>query len=280
MNSAANQKLGATALWTASARALESEREDRLFNDPWAAALAGPEGEAWRAQQAGGAFNTTPMVVRTRFFDDFLKTIAIEHGVRQVVILASGLDTRAFRLTWPEGTQLFELDQPEVLAYKEQVLTSAGAHPGCERQAIAVDLTISWKEALVRRGFDPAQPSGWLVEGLLFYLENEAITGIIDEISRLAAPGSWLGFDIVNNMTLTSPITRGWIEMQAKMGAPWMGSMDDPEEFLTTRGWQTSLTQPGAADANFGRWTLPVIPVKMPNMPHQWYVTAQKTQRG
>lgn len=274
----ANQKLGATALWTASARAQESEREDRLFNDPWAAALAGPEGKAWRAQQAGGAFNTAPMVIRTRFFDDFLMHTAIEQGIRQIVILATGLDTRAFRIAWPAGTRLFELDQPEVLAYKDQVLASAGAQAACERQAIAADLTESWKEALIGRSFDPGQPSGWLVEGLLFYLENEAITGIIDAISGLSAPGSWLGFDIVNSMTLTSPITRGWIEMQAKMGAPWIGSMDDPEEFLSARGWQASLTQPGAADANFGRWTLPVIPVNMPNMPHQWYVTAQKVK--
>ncbi len=270
------KNLGATALWTASARANESEREDRLFDDPWAAVLAGPEGEAWRAQQAGGAFNTAPMVIRTRYFDDFLQNVVLQHGVRQVVILAAGLDTRAFRLPWPPDTRVFELDQSTVLKYKEQVLGGAGAQPTCERHITAADLTEPWKDALLQSGFDPQAASVWLLEGLLFYLSNDTITEILDGVTSLACTGSWIGFDIVNATTLTSPITRAWIEMQAKMGAPWVGAMDDPESFLAERGWQAELTQPGAPDANFGRWTLPVIPVKMPNMPHNWYVTAQK----
>jgi methyltransferase (TIGR00027 family) len=273
MSQDANAMLGSTARWTASARAQESQREDGLFHDPWAAALAGEEGQAWLEQRSG---NVAPMIIRTRYFDDFLQRITAQNGLRQIVMLAAGLDTRAFRLPWPDGTRLFELDQPSVLAYKEQVLRAAGAEPGCERRGIAADLTAPWEEMLLQGGFDPRLPSGWLLEGFLFYLSNADSARILAEVSALAASGSWVGFDVVNSVTLTSPWTRAWVEMQAQSGAPWIGSLDDPEAFLCAQGWKAALTQPGAPDANYGRWTLPVIPVKAPNLPHNWYVTAQK----
>lgn len=276
-----NQTLGATAHWTASVRALESEREDRLFSDPWAAALAGPEGQAWITSRTPDS--VLPIVLRTRYFDDFLQRITREHSIRQVVLLAAGLDTRAFRLPWPAQTHLFELDQPAVLAYKEQVLQAAGAQPGCARTAIPADLTQPWQQSLVAgfdtaqpKGFNPAQPSGWLLEGFLFYLPNESLTRILTEVSALAAPGSWLGFDIINTHVLTSPWTKAWVEMQARSGAAWVGTLDDPLTFLAGLGWKAGLTQAGAEDANHGRWRLPVIPTRMPDMPHNWYVTAFK----
>ena len=266
--------LGSTAHWTASVRAKESAREDRLFDDPWAAALAGKEGEEWIEHRS--ADSVMPMVIRTRFFDEFLQRISQQDGIRQVVLMAAGLDTRAFRLNWPEQTRLFELDQPPVLKYKEQVLRSAGAQPACTRLAIKVNLTAPWKEAHIRSGFDPQRPSGWLLEGFLFYLPNESLTHLLDEVTSLAAPGSWMGFDIVNNAVLTSPWTRQWVEMQAQSGAPWIGTLDDPEGFLAARGWKATLSQAGAKDANYGRWPYPVIPVTMPDMPHNWFVFAQK----
>jgi methyltransferase (TIGR00027 family) len=275
-NSAANPSLAATALWTASARAFENEREDRLFHDPWAAALAGDAGAQWLARQAGSPLGVAPIIIRTRYFDGFLQEAAFQRGLRQLVILAAGLDTRAFRLEWPEGTRLFELDQAPVMEYKDRVLQAAGARPACERRTIPTDLTTSWSQSLIACGYDPKQPSAWLLEGFLFYLSDEAITQILDNVTGLAASGSRLGFDTINSLTLSSPITKTWIEMQAQQGAPWIGSIDDSEAFLEARGWQVSLTQPGAPDAHFGRWTLPVIPVKMPGMPHNWYVTASK----
>jgi methyltransferase (TIGR00027 family) len=265
--------LGSTARWTAAARAAESQREDHLFNDPWAATLAGQEGADWLEQRQG---NVSPMIIRTHYFDGCLLRVTREAGLRQVVILAAGLDTRAFRLVWPEGVKVFEIDQPEVLAYKEGVLQAAGARPACQRFTIGADLTASWHKALVDNGFDPNLPAAWLLEGFLFYLPCENIDRILDEVSALAAGGSWIGFDIVNSLTLTSPMTKAWIEMQAKAGAPWLGWLDDPEAFMAARGWQATLTQPGQTDANFGRWTLPIIPVKMPTLPHNWYVTAEK----
>jgi methyltransferase (TIGR00027 family) len=272
--STSNNPLSSTARWTAAARALESARGDRLFYDPWATALAGAEGAAWAANRSPDSL--APMVLRIRFFDDFLQRITRENVVRQVVLMAAGLDTRAFRLSWPVGTSLFELDQPAVLQEKEQILRSAGAQPTCTRHIIEADLTHPWKEPLIKAGFDPERSSVWLLEGFLFYLPKNSITQILDEANALSAPGSWLGFDIINSKTLTSPYTRQWIEMQARSGAPWIGMLDDPVGFLAARGWTAAISQAGAPDANHGRWRLPVIPVTQPEMPHNWFVTAQK----
>lgn len=272
----AGDLLGATARWTAGVRALESEREERLFEDPWAAALAGEPGMGWVAQRT--ADKVVPIVLRTRYFDDFLMRTTHEYGIRQVVLLAAGLDTRAYRLEWPSQTRLFELDQPEVLRHKEDVLRAAGAQARCTRQAIGVDLTTTWGAELQSCGFDSGQPSGWLLEGFLFYLSNDSVSSLLDRVSSLASPGSWMGFDVINSEMLKSEWTRPWVEMQANLGAPWIGTMDDPQTFLSERAWRATITQAGAPDANFGRWLLPVIPTDMPNMPHNWLVTAVKGQ--
>jgi methyltransferase (TIGR00027 family) len=274
-NKAARDLLASTARWTAAVRAKESQREDHLFHDPWATTLAGKEGDEWIAQRAGD-FGTTIMTVRTRFFDDFLQRVTGEHAIRQIVLLAAGLDTRAFRLSWPEQTRLFELDQPQVLSYKEQVLSATSAHPICQRQTIGADLAGPWVEGLIKTGFNVQRPSGWLLEGFLFYLPNESVTQLLDEVTGLAAPGSWIGFDIVNSATLTSPLTQQWVEMQAKAGVPWTGTMDNPELFLASRGWKATLTQIGETNANYGRWPYPVIPRTIANMPREWLVVAQK----
>jgi methyltransferase (TIGR00027 family) len=146
----------------------------------------------------------------------------------------------------------------------------------CARRTIGVDLTGPWPEPLIAAGLDPHRPTVWLLECFLFYLANDRVTHILDAVTSLAAPGSWLGFDIINRVTLTSPLTRQWIEMQAKAAAPWIGSLDDPAGFLAARGWQATATPIGAPEANYGRWPYPVIPNTMPKLPHHWFVTALK----
>ena len=267
--------LGMTARWAAAVRAAESRREDGLFNDPWAAALAGKEGEAWLAGRPPDS--TLTMTLRTRFYDDFLLRVSDQYGISQIIVMAAGLDTRAFRLNWPKKTRLFELDQAAVLDYKEGILNSLGVRATCDRRVIQADLTKPWGKALAENGFNIKEPSGWLLEGFLFYLSNETIAKIIDQVTNLAAAGSRMGFDINNSDMMISPYTKSWVEMQAQLGAPWVGTMDDPESFLSARGWTATLTQAGQPDANYGRWTLPVIPTKSPNMPHNWFVSAQKT---
>lgn len=271
---ATNSLLAATARWTASVRAAESQRPDCLFNDPWAKLLAGEEGASWIAQRTPD--KVLPIVIRTRYFDDFLQRTAQEEDIRQVILMAAGLDTRGFRLNWAEGVHVFEIDQPAVMQYKEQVLYAAHAQPACTRRVIEQDLAGSWQAALVGAGFQPDLPSLWLLEGFLFYLPYEKVTAVLEGVSAMAAPESWLGFDIINSAMLTHPYTKAWIEMQAASGAPWIGTLDDPEAFLDPLGWKAELTQAGQPDASYGRWNLPVLPTRMPGVPHNWFVTAHK----
>ena len=270
----AGEQVAATARWTAAVRAEESARSDALFVDPWAAALAGEEGMNWLAARPPGS--GLPMAIRTRYFDDWMLRVIGETGIRQVVLMAAGLDTRAFRLAWPAGAQLFELDKASVLRYKVQTLMAAGAQPTCTHTVIEVDLTAAWTESLLAAGFAAQQPAIWLLEGFLFYLPVAQLVDLLDTLTRLAAPGSQLGFDIVNAAVLTSPWTRPWVEMQAAAGAPWLGTLEAPVAFLAERGWTATLSQAGAPDAYYGRWTLPVIPTAAPGMPHNWYVTAYR----
>ena len=266
--------LNATARWTAAVRARENVRADPLIVDPWAAALAGEEGLAWIAQRTEAS--VAPILLRTRYFDGFLQNLVHEKRIRQLILLAAGMDTRAFRLNWPEETLIFELDQSPVLQYKEDILRSTSAMPTCIRKTIEVNLSNAWEKSLLLAGFNPQKPSGWLLEGFLFYLPNDVITQILDSVNRQAAIGSWMGFDIVNSITITHPLTKPWVDMQAAEGAPWLGTMEDPVEFLAARGWVASLTQAGQADAHYGRWPFPVLPTKMPEVPHNWFVTAEK----
>jgi methyltransferase (TIGR00027 family) len=253
---------------------MEYARPDRLISDPWASALAGDVGAAWIVGRS--ADRVAPIVLRTRYFDDFLQRIVTEHGLRQVVLLASGLDTRAYRLAWPEATCIYELDQQAVLEHKATVLARANAQPTCDHRIIAADLVGDWLGALAASGFDGRAPAVWLLEGFLFYLPSALLERVVDQVAAAAAPGCWLGFDVINSATLAHPYTQEWLAMQLAAGAPWIGTLDDPVGFLAARGWRASLTQAGQKDANHGRWSLPVFPTTMPGVPHNWFVTAVK----
>jgi methyltransferase (TIGR00027 family) len=266
--------LQATARWTAAVRAGERERPDQLVDDPWAAALAGPDGMHWLAERSPES--VVPIIVRTRYFDDWLREVAIEGPMRQVVLLAAGLDTRAWRLPWLRDTTVYEVDRAQTLEAKAAVLERAGAEPACARRAVAGDLAADWGLPLLDAGFDAAAPSAWLAEGVLFYLAQPVIELVLGTLSSLAAPGSRVGFDIVNGEALVSPYTRAWIEMQAAAGAPWIGSLEDPGATLRGLGWTPTVVQPGEPGANYGRWLLPVPPASLPGLPRSWYVTAQR----
>jgi methyltransferase (TIGR00027 family) len=267
-----------TACWIAAVRARESERADRLFYDPWAVLLAGEEGWAWRERATGGKDeNEVGLAIRTRFFDDFLLRVTREHAVRQVVIAAAGMDTRAFRLAWPQQTRLFELDLPQVFVHKEPLLSAAGAIPACQRQVVDVDLSDdSWTDAIQRSGFDAGQPVVWLLEGLLFYLPAEAVTRLFEAITALSVTGSWLGCELKNTAMLTSPETHSWIELLAREGIPWLSSVDHPEAFFSQYGWSANVLQPGEDGAHFGRWPFPALPRSVPGVPRTFFVKATR----
>ncbi|KUI32574.1 class I SAM-dependent methyltransferase [Mycobacterium sp. GA-2829] len=193
--------VGSTATGVAASRALASKQPDPLIFDPYADPLVKAVGLDYCNKRADGELHVEghPMLdnrraseqiaVRTRFFDDFFIT-ATAAGVRQAVILASGLDTRAYRLDWPAGTVVYEIDQPEVIEFKTRTLADLGASPTAELRTVAIDLRDDWAVALRAAGFDPTAPTAWIAEGLLIYLPPEAQDRLFDNIIALSAPGS------------------------------------------------------------------------------------------
>ena len=249
-----------TAVGVARVRAAESRREDRLFADPYARAFvqaatgARSQGEhaAPRERSAGGAALAARIVLRTRFFDDYLLR-ATAAGCRQIVLLAAGLDTRAFRLAWPEGTRVFELDLPPVVAFKERVLREEGAVPTCERSVLTADLREDWGTALRAAGFDPAARTAWLVEGLLIYLEAEQAEALLSTLTGLSTAGSLL--------SLTEG--RAPVRLIAENGADrrfqpltdlWKGGLGEPAtDWLPRHGWQVTVHGKTELEQAYGR---------------------------
>ncbi len=188
-----------TAIGVAWLRAQEGSRPDKLFDDPFAAdfVMGAREMMAEAASRAGergraiGALFGKHVVIRTKFYDDYLLAAAAA-GCRQVVLLAAGLDTRAFRLGWPTGVRLFELDLPDLLDYKERILEVRAAAPRCERTVLRADLREDWASRLVEAGLRPTEPTAWLIEGLLVYLSYEEAAGLLTAVDTLSAPGSRL----------------------------------------------------------------------------------------
>lgn len=273
--------VGSTARWIAAARALETESAAPLFSDPYARTLAGPDGfamlEDMRRAMGPNAAPTGPdlyLSLRTRFFDDGLLNVVKERRLTQVVLLAAGMDTRAFRLAWPEGVVVYELDRDDVLGVKEPVLEQAGATATCDRRVMRVDLGQEWVPRLVAAGFDRTQPAAFLAEGLLMYLLPDAADRLLTTLSSIAADGSWIGFDAVNPDMLHSPYTASYMKRLADSGAAWHFGMPNPELHLARHGWHATVVMPGDPEASYGRWTFPTIPRAVPGIPRSFFVVA------
>jgi methyltransferase (TIGR00027 family) len=200
------ESVGATALGVAAARAAETESEDPLISDPFARVFLDAAGEGlWNwfaapdlpAEIVEAQPELVPrmrgmvdyMAARTSFFDQFFLD-ATRAGVHQVVILAAGLDSRAWRLPWPDGTTVYELDQPRVLEFKSSTLREHGAQPTCKLVPVPVDLRHDWPAALRQAGFDPSAPSAWSAEGLLPFLPAAAQELLFERVQALGAAGS------------------------------------------------------------------------------------------
>lgn len=269
-----------TSRWMAAARARESERTDRLFDDPLAAALAGPEGVAWLRDMETAAWSDGPglyPVVRTRFFDEFLLDACRRPALRQVVLVAAGLDTRAFRLHWPPGTRLYEMDLPQVLDTKEDVIRASRATANCRRVTVGVDLhEMSWRQTLVDCGYQPERPSVWLIEGLLYYLTRPAVDGLLEKVRSLMAADSPIGLDVMNRTLFFSPAAWPMQAALAWRGAPGRFGTNDPEALMARHGFDADVTQPGEEGANFGRWPTPMLPREVP-LPRTFLVRARRS---
>ncbi|HEY6575495.1 MAG TPA: class I SAM-dependent methyltransferase [Mycobacterium sp.] len=206
--------VGQTALFVAAARALEARKPDPLAVDPYAELFCRTAGGPWadvldgieddgptysRLNSEFGEFFVNFQGARTKYFDAYFRRAAAA-GVRQIVLLAAGLDSRAYRLRWPDGTVVFELDQPRVLDFKREALSRHGDSPLSERREVAVDLRDDWPQALTDQGLDPSRPSAWIAEGLLIYLTADAQQQLFSGIDALASPGSWLAVEEASPM--------------------------------------------------------------------------------
>lgn len=205
--------VGMTAVMVAGARAAENDLLDPLVRDPYAKLLVDEAGvtnwtnmldeevlaEVERIDPETAMLlvhSRNYQAVRTHFFDAFFAS-ATAAGIRQAVNLASGLDTRAYRLHWPTGTHIFELDQPKVLNYKLSTLAGHGVQPLTTLHGVGIDLRSDWPTALKAKGFDTDQPTAWLAEGLLAYLPGDAQNRLFDHITALSAPGSRVAAETV-----------------------------------------------------------------------------------
>ena len=203
--------VGATATMVAAGRAMATKDPRGLINDPFAEPLVRAVGLELFTKMMDGDLdleaieNSSPvrlqamidgMAVRTRYFDDYFID-ATDAGVRQAVILASGLDSRAYRLPWPAGTVVYEIDQPRVIDFKTTTLADIGAEPTATRHAVPIDLRADWPTALKAAGIDTTAPIAWLAEGLLIYLPPEAQDRLFDNITALSVPGSTIATEFV-----------------------------------------------------------------------------------
>jgi methyltransferase (TIGR00027 family) len=262
--------VGATATAVAASRALASQGPDALLDDPFAEPLVRAVGlDTYVRMIDGEIFNdddplmnrknmTEQIAVRTRYFDDFF-TAAAAAGLRQAVILAAGLDTRGYRLPWPAGTAVFEVDQPEVIKFKTSTLNRLGAVPTAAHKTVAVDLRDDWPTALRGAGFDPAQATAWIAEGLLVYLPPDAQDRLFDNITALSAPGSRLATEHMDIKSMPDDWAEKLDERSRRVGSDiklselfYSGDRNTAGDYLLSHGWQVTTRSTAAAFAANG----------------------------
>jgi methyltransferase (TIGR00027 family) len=259
--------VGATATMVAAARAIATNADNPLIEDRFAEPLVravsvdfftrwisgdlvvadvDDHESGWKLEHMPAA-----MAARTRFFDSFFHA-ATEAGIRQAVILASGLDARAYRLAWPADMTVFEIDQPQVIEFKATTLAKLGAAPQAELRTVAVDLRNDWPKALAEAGFDKSQPTAWIAEGLFGYLPPEAQDRLLDNITALSADGSRLACEAIPDMSEVD--TEKAQEMMNRATAKWrehgfdlefgelgyQGERNDVANYLDNLGWRSN----------------------------------------
>jgi methyltransferase (TIGR00027 family) len=277
--------VGSTAVMVAAARAGETDRDAPLIRDPYAKILvAGAGTGVWEFVLDGGFVDKVAEVdpeaaaifehmgnyqaVRTHFFDDYFAK-ATAAGIGQIVILASGLDSRAYRLDWPAGTVVYEIDQPKVLEYKAATLADHAVQASAVLRHVPQDLRYDWPKELREAGFDASVPTAWLAEGLLMYLPADAQDRLFDQATELSAPGSRVA---VETAGVISAGRREEMRQRFERIAERFGTQsamniqelmyDDPAradvtEWLNEHGWSASCVRSVDEMRRLDRWVLP-----------------------
>jgi methyltransferase (TIGR00027 family) len=259
--------VGATATMVAAGRARASIADHPVIEDQFARPLVQAVGVDFFTRWATGELDsadvdipdhpwgmqlmTDLLAVRTRFIDQFVADAAAA-GIRQTVILASGLDARGYRLTWPSDMTVFEIDQPQVIEFKTVTLAELSAKPTVDLRAVPIDLRDDWPAALGQAGFDAQRPTAWLAEGLLAFLPSEAQDRLLDNITTLSADGSRLVAEIFANsldsLEIMHAAAQKWYEhgLDVHIDDLWYGGeRHDVAAYLSERGWRTTRTLAG-----------------------------------
>ncbi|WP_063043177.1 SAM-dependent methyltransferase [Nocardia pseudovaccinii] len=241
-----------TAIGVAVIRAKESVRTDRLYDDPLAQLFVdaarrayceidgGPE--RWARLEAVADMFFEGRTVGVRLVDDRVAA-AVEQGIRQIVLIGAGLDTRAFRMALPADVRVFEIDLPELFAFKEPVLTAAHAQPRCGRAVLAIDLREDWAKLLGEYGFRPDLPTHWVDEGVLGYLTHEHALHVVTTLTELSAPGSRFGvsrFAVDENARPYAELKR-LVRGDDDADRPRTGLGADARTWLDEHGWYTKF---------------------------------------
>lgn len=265
-----------TSQWTAAARALETERDgDGLFEDPLARRLAEPDGFKLLDKYGGGGL-VEFVAIRTRYFDDTIADLLAATPIRQVVLIAAGMDTRAYRLSWPDDVTVYEVDHADLLAEKERRLAGLDTRPAASLCRVGADLSGDWLPSLREAGFDPRRSTLWVAEALLFFLTDEQAAGLLRTLRSASAAGSWLAVDILGRQLLRSPATQIFLSALKADGIPWLFGTDHPEAFLAGTGWRLrELREPGEPGAGEGRWPYEVQPRQVKGVSRNWLIRAE-----
>jgi methyltransferase (TIGR00027 family) len=266
--------IGATSLVVAAARAAEQRRPDRLFEDPFAGRFidAAGDGPALPYDRFLREMGDQP-ALRTAYLDERLLHAA-RTGCRQVVLLASGMDTRAFRLDWPDGTRVFDLDFAEVLRFKLRVLARAQATPRCDHRPVATDLRDDWAAALRAQGFSPEPPTAWLAEGILYALPGAAADLLLERVTALSAPGSAFAADHIERSEALYAATA---TMSAELVGLWQSGPDGTlESWLTRHGWTPHVESLTAVAGAHGRPVPAVFDERRTGTSRGWLASAYR----
>jgi methyltransferase (TIGR00027 family) len=281
--------VGYTALLVAGWRAVHAVSAQPLVRDEFAKYFITASEDPYLAGQLadpGTSADETAFPrlygAQTRFFDDFFQA-AGDAGIRQAVIVAAGLDSRAYRLEWLHGTTVFEIDQPKVLEFKARVLNERGATPKARRTEVAADLRTDWSTPLKEAGFDPQSPSAWSVEGVLPYLTDDAQTGLFTRISELSAAGSRVALGALGSRLDHEQLTA--LET-AHPGVNMSGDVNfsaltyepktDPAEWLAAHGWAVEpVRNTLELQVGYGL-TPPDVDVRIDAFMHSQYITAAR----
>ncbi|MFE0155351.1 class I SAM-dependent methyltransferase [Nonomuraea sp. NPDC059007] len=247
-----------TSDWMAVLRAREHAQPDAYLDDPCAAVFVTPASEAGVDTVRADALPSAVVPLRARLGDLTL----LSSGVRQAVCLGSGTDARAYRLPVEPSLVYYEVDLPGQLDGKAELLAAAGFGARCDVRVVEADLRLDWAPALVAAGFSVSEPACWIADGLFYYLTPAQTHAVLDSVSALAAPGSWLTFDVPHELFLRDPVMQPFLREMALRGVPFVGALRDPAGLLARHGWSASAALHREIAAGACRW-LPPLPRRL-----------------